>query len=110
MDNKGKSINVILEDFLKSEVAATDKRIMSIRIFLEALQKEVAKFTSSNDNVNSLLNKTTLAKLIDDMAEIYNEELSHLITKRSKIYNHLTSVSVAATNEESARCRGIYLN
>ncbi len=110
MDSKHFTIDSLLENFLQSEVAATDKRIVSIRHFLEALQKEVVKYTTSPINTNSNISKTSLAKLIDDMAEIYNDELSHLLTKRNKIYNHLTSVHIAICNGESAKCKGLYIN
>ncbi|MBQ3033531.1 MAG: hypothetical protein IJD28_04050 [Deferribacterales bacterium] len=110
MKDRQKTIDIILEEFLKSEVAATDERIMSIRRFMEALQKEVAEYISQPHEKQELIGRETLAGLIDDMADIYSQELSQLITKRSRIYNHLTSVHIAACNGESARSKHFYLN
>lgn len=110
MECKQNTIDTILEEFLKREVAATDERIASIRHFVNALQNEVAGYTASSFDEKSQLGRTELAKLIDDMTGIYSEELALLATKRSRIYAHLTSVSVAMCNGESAQSRGIYLN
>ncbi len=110
MESRRKTIDAILEEFLKSEVAATDQRIMSIRSFMEALQKEVAAYTASPAGETSPVGRATLAKLIDDMADIYSQELSQLAVKRNRIYAHLTSVHIAACNGESARSKGFYLN
>lgn len=110
MKNRQKTIDIILEEFLKSEVAATDERIMSIRRFMEALQKEVAEYIARPSQKESLIGRETLAGLIDDMADIYTQELSHLASKRSRIYSHLTSVHVAACNGESANSKHYYLN
>ena len=50
MENKGKSIDKILKDFLSGEAEATDMRIISIRHFLSALNNAVDKYIAESQD------------------------------------------------------------
>ncbi len=89
MENKGKSIDKILKDFLSGEAEATDMRIISIRHFLSALNNAVDKYIAESQNAENNEDKKRLVVMLDDMAEIYRNEISDLLVKRGKLQHYL---------------------
>lgn len=89
MEQKGKLIDKILRDFLKSETEATDIRIISIRHFLSALNDAVDKYISETVSGQDDEDKKRLVIMLDDMAEIYRNEVSDLLLKRGKLQHYL---------------------
>ena len=87
MDDKVKLIDKILKDFLASEAQATDMRIMSIRHFLSTLNNAVDKYLEESDEENT--DRKRLALMLDDMAEIYRNEISELLVKRGKLQHYI---------------------
>ena len=89
MENNGKLVNKILKDFLKGEEETTDMRIISIRHFLSALNNAVDKYIAENYDEKNSEDKKKLAAMLDDMAEIYRNEISDLLVKRGKLQHYL---------------------
>ena len=89
MENNGKLVNKILKDFLKGEAETTDMRIISIRHFLSALNNAVDKYIAENYDEKNSEDKKKLAAMLDDMAEIYRNEISDLLVKRGKLQHYL---------------------
>ena len=87
MDDKAKFIDKILKDFLASEAQATDMRIMSIRHFLSTLNNAVDKYLEESDEENT--ERKRLVLMLDDMAEIYRNEISELLVKRGKLQHYI---------------------
>lgn len=87
MDDKAKLIDKILKDFLASEAQATDMRIMSIRHFLSTLNNAVDKYLEESDEENT--ERKRLVLMLDDMAEIYRNEISELLVKRGKLQHYI---------------------
>lgn len=87
MDDKAKLIDKILKDFLASEAQATDMRIMSIRHFLSTLNNAVDKYLEESDEENK--ERKRLVLMLDDMAEIYRNEISELLVKRGKLQHYI---------------------
>lgn len=87
MDDKAKLIEKILKDFLASEAQATDMRIMSIRHFLSTLNNAVDKYLEESDEENT--ERKRLVLMLDDMAEIYRNEISELLVKRGKLQHYI---------------------
>lgn len=87
MDDKVKLIDKILKDFLASEAQATDMRIMSIRHFLSTLNNAVDKYLEESDEENT--ERKRLVLMLDDMAEIYRNEISELLVKRGKLQHYI---------------------
>lgn len=87
MDDKAKLIDKILKDFLTSEAQATDMRIMSIRHFLSTLNNAVDKYLEESDEENT--ERKRLVLMLDDMAEIYRNEISELLVKRGKLQHYI---------------------
>lgn len=87
MDNKAKLIDKILKDFLANEAQATDMRIMSIRHFLSTLNNAVDKYLEESDEENT--ERKRLVLMLDDMAEIYRNEISELLVKRGKLQHYI---------------------
>lgn len=90
MDRNSKVIDNILKGFLKNEAEATDMRILSIRNFLYALNEAVEKYLS-DDLVegSSEKDRETLVNMINDMADIYRNEISELLVKRGRLQHYL---------------------
>ena len=82
-----KEIDKILKDFLASEAQATDMRIMSIRHFLSTLNNAVDKYLEESDEENT--ERKRLVLMLDDMAEIYRNEISELLVKRGKLQHYI---------------------
>lgn len=89
MDNKGKLIDKILKDFLAEEAEATDMRIISIRHFLSALNNAVDKYIAESDSAENNEDRKRLVIMLDDMAEIYRNEISNLLVKRGKLQHYM---------------------
>lgn len=89
MENKGKMINKILKDFLAGEAESTDMRILSIRQFLSALNKAVDKYIENTENTANSEDRKKLVVMLDDMAEIYRNEISDLLVKRGKLQHYI---------------------
>ena len=89
MENKGKLIDKILKDFLSGEAEATDMRIISIRHFLSALNNAVDKYIAESQDAENNEDKKRLVVMLDDMAEIYRNEISDLLVKRGKLQHYL---------------------
>lgn len=89
MENKGKLIDKILKDFLSGEAEATDMRIISIRHFLSALNNAVDKYIAESQDAENNEDKKRLVVMLDDMAEIYRNEISDLLVKRGKLQYYL---------------------
>lgn len=89
MENKGKMINKILKDFLAGEAEATDMRILSIRQFLSALNKAVDKYIENTENAANSEDRKKLVVMLDDMAEIYRNEISDLLVKSGKLQHYI---------------------
>lgn len=87
MESKGKLIDKILKDFLTNEAQATDMRIMSIRHFLSTLNTAVDKYLEETSEENS--ERKRLVLMLDDMAEIYRNEVSELLVKRGKLQHYI---------------------
>lgn len=87
MDDKAKLIDKILKDFLANEAQATDMRIMSIRHFLSTLNNAVDKYLEESDEENT--ERKRLVLMLDDMAEIYRNEISELLVKRGKLQHYI---------------------
>lgn len=87
MDDKAKLIDKILKDFLASEAQATDMRIISIRHFLSTLNNAVDKYLEESDEENT--ERKRLVLMLDDMAEIYRNEISELLVKRGKLQHYI---------------------
>lgn len=94
MENKAKLIDKILKDFLANEAQATDMRIMSIRHFLSTLNNAVDKYLEESDEENG--ERRRLVLMLDDMAEIYRNEISELLVKRGKLQHYLEIFNVDA--------------
>lgn len=93
MENKGKLIDKILKDFLSGEAEATDMRIISIRHFLSALNNAVDKYIAESQEAENNEDKKRLVVMLDDMAEIYRNEISDLLVKRGKLQHYLEMFS-----------------
>lgn len=89
MESKGKLIDKILKDFLAGEAEATDMRIVSIRHFLSALNNAVDKYIEESYDEKNNEDKKRLVVMLDDMAEIYRNEISDLLVKRGKLQHYL---------------------
>lgn len=108
MENKGKLIDKILKDFLSGEAEATDMRIISIRHFLFALNSAVDRYIAESENAESDEDKKRLVVMLDDMAEIYRNEISDLLVKRGKLQHYLEMFndgykSTVKTNKQFVR-------
>lgn len=89
MESKGKLIDKILKEFLSGEAEATDMRIISIRHFLSALNDAVDKYVAESQDTENNEDKKLLVVMLDDMAEIYRNEISDLLVKRGKLQHYL---------------------
>lgn len=89
METKGKIIDKILKDFLTGEAEATDMRIISIRHFLSSLNNAVDKYIAETSDTANSEDKKRLVVMLDDMAEIYRNEISDLLVKRGKLQHYL---------------------
>ncbi|MDE7314410.1 MAG: hypothetical protein K2N11_01760 [Mucispirillum sp.] len=89
MESKGKLIDKILKEFLSGEAEATDMRIISIRHFLSALNNAVDKYVAESQDTENNEDKKLLVVMLDDMAEIYCNEISDLLVKRGKLQHYL---------------------
>lgn len=89
MENKGKMIDKILKDFITEETKATDMRILSIRHFLATLNKAVDKYLEESEDTYENEDKKRLVTMLDDMAEIYRNEISDLLLKRGKLQHYV---------------------
>lgn len=90
MDKNSKVIDNILKGFLKNEAEATDLRILSIRNFLFALNDAVEKYLSDELlEGSSEKDRQTLVDMINDMADIYRNEISELLVKRGRLQHYL---------------------
>lgn len=87
MESKAKLIDKILKDFLANEAKATDMRIMSIRHFLTTLNNAVDKYLEESDGETE--ERKRLVMMLDDMAEIYRNEISELLVKRGKLQHYI---------------------
>lgn len=98
MENKAKLIDKILKDFLKNEAQATDVRILSIRHFLTTLNNAVDKYLEESDEESS--EHKRLVIMLDDMAEIYRNEISELLVKRGKLQHYIEIFSKEVISED----------
>lgn len=98
MDKQSKTLDIILEEFLQGEVASTDARIDAIRKFMEAMGAEVERYFKGPENRKSVIPREELSQLISDMADIYQAEIATLLSKRARVYGHLSSIRHAALN------------
>ncbi len=89
MEQKGKLIGKILKDFLIGEADATDMRIISIRHFLSALNNAVDKYIEESADAKNSEDKKRLVAMLDDMVEIYRNEVSNLLVKRGKLQHYM---------------------
>lgn len=87
METKAKLIDKILKDFLANEAKATDMRIISIRHFLSTLNNAVDKYLEESNEENE--ERKRLVLMLDDMAEIYRNEISELLVKRGKLQHYI---------------------
>ncbi len=101
MEQKSKLINKILKDFLIGEAEATDMRIMSIRHFLVALNDAVDSYIKENVDEKDREDSKILVAMLDDMAEIYRNEISDLLVKRGKLQHYMNVFKNNKSNMDS---------
>ncbi len=89
MNEKGKIIDKILKDFIQNESQATDMRILSIRHFLSTLNTAVDKYLEDTKDAEDAGDRKRLVLMLDDMAEIYRNEVSDLLLKRGKLQHYM---------------------
>ena len=101
MDNKTKKIDTILIKFLLSEAESTDKRIMSIRAFIAALNNAVDKYIVDSSWDADKKDRERLAEMVSDMMEIYSNEVSDLLVKRGKLQHYIELFNIPAPNADN---------
>jgi hypothetical protein len=94
-----KTIETVLESFIKNEIAATDSRIVAIRTFLDTLKAELFRYTTNipSDPIERD-HFAMVLKLFRSMISTYDEEIQMLILKRERMLDHMLNVRSVVTH------------
>ena len=94
-----KTIETVLESFIKNEIAATDSRIVAIRTFLDTLKAELFRYTANIPSDPAERNYfTMILKLFRSMIATYDEEIQMLIAKRERMLDHMLNIRSVVTH------------
>lgn len=103
MNEKTKKIDTILMKFLLSEAESTDKRILSIRSFITALSNAVDKYIVDTTWEADKVERERLAEMVNDMMEVYSNEISELLVKRGKLQKYIELYNIVPPTADTIK-------